>query len=92
MDAANGVAGLMTLFPDETRFYINAWTWGYEEIYKAVARTFHSKVCIPAVRSHVRILTATNTGIVKDPRGPLQAWCILTPYRRPIPEVDHHQG
>ncbi|KAI0657242.1 hypothetical protein C8Q70DRAFT_1046208 [Cubamyces menziesii] len=44
VDAANGVAGLMALFPDETRFYINAWTWGYEEIYKAVARTFHSKI------------------------------------------------
>ncbi|KAH9891831.1 hypothetical protein C8Q73DRAFT_763234 [Cubamyces lactineus] len=44
VDAANGVARLMTLFPDDTRFYINAWTWGYEEIYKAVARAFNSKV------------------------------------------------
>ncbi|CDO69889.1 hypothetical protein BN946_scf184884.g48 [Trametes cinnabarina] len=43
-DAANGVAGLMALFPETTRFFLNAWTWGYEELYKAVARMFGSKV------------------------------------------------
>ncbi|KAI0335707.1 hypothetical protein GY45DRAFT_1267000 [Cubamyces sp. BRFM 1775] len=52
-DAANGVAGLMTLFPDQTRFYINAWTWGYEEIYKAVARTFGSKVHVDRYKHSV---------------------------------------
>ncbi|KAI8978707.1 hypothetical protein BD414DRAFT_465748 [Trametes punicea] len=43
-DAVTGLAELMALFPETTRFFINAWTWGYEEIYKAVARTFGTKV------------------------------------------------
>jgi DNA cross-link repair 1C protein len=34
----------MQLFPPTTYFFINAWTWGYEDILKAVARAFGSKV------------------------------------------------
>ena len=34
----------MSLYPPETLFFINTWTWGYEDILKAVARAFGSKV------------------------------------------------
>ncbi len=36
----------MSLYPPSTRFFLNLWTWGYEEIYKAIARTFGAKVCL----------------------------------------------
>ena len=34
----------MAMYAPTTRFFLNLWTWGYEEIYKAIARTFHTKV------------------------------------------------
>ncbi|KAI0685351.1 hypothetical protein BC835DRAFT_1421327 [Cytidiella melzeri] len=43
-DATSGLVSLMCLYPETTRFFINAWTWGYEDIYKAVARAFHTKI------------------------------------------------
>ncbi|KAI0819253.1 hypothetical protein BC628DRAFT_1423974 [Trametes gibbosa] len=52
-DAAAGLAKLMTLYPHTTRFFINAWTWGYEEIYKAVARTFDAKIHVDRYKQGV---------------------------------------
>ena len=43
-EAATALAGLMAMYAPTTRFFLNVWTWGYEEIYKAIARTFHTKV------------------------------------------------
>jgi DNA cross-link repair 1C protein len=43
-DATDGLVELMNLLPSKTYFFLNTWTWGYEDILKAVARTFHSKV------------------------------------------------
>lgn len=34
----------MALFPSSTHFFINTWTWGYEDVLKAVAHAFHCKV------------------------------------------------
>jgi hypothetical protein len=34
----------MKLYPPATRFFINGWTWGYEDVYKAIARAFDVKV------------------------------------------------
>lgn len=42
--ATNGLIQLMLHFPSHTRFFINSWTWGYEDILKAVARAFTTKV------------------------------------------------
>ncbi|KAI0362982.1 hypothetical protein BV20DRAFT_234269 [Pilatotrama ljubarskyi] len=42
--AASGIASLMACYPETTRFFLNVWTWGYEEIYKAVARVFGAKI------------------------------------------------
>ncbi|KAL7279809.1 hypothetical protein ACG7TL_006216 [Trametes sanguinea] len=69
-DAANGVAGLMALFPETTRFFINAWTWGYEELYKAVARTFGSKIHVDrykhGIYSHITGDPFLTSIITKD--------------------------
>jgi len=43
-EASSNLVELMELFPDTTKFFINAWTWGYEDILKAIARNFCSKV------------------------------------------------
>jgi DNA cross-link repair 1C protein len=34
----------MKLYPNDVYFFINSWTWGYEDVLKAVARAFNSKV------------------------------------------------
>ncbi|RPD62596.1 hypothetical protein L226DRAFT_551522 [Lentinus tigrinus ALCF2SS1-7] len=56
-EAAAQLASLMTLYPSTTRFFLNLWTWGYEEIYKAIARAFGTKVHVDrykhGVYSHI---------------------------------------
>ncbi|KAF8885084.1 hypothetical protein CPB84DRAFT_1788683 [Gymnopilus junonius] len=42
--ATSGLVGLMMLFPQSVYFFINSWTWGYEDILKAVARAFQSHI------------------------------------------------
>jgi hypothetical protein len=34
----------MRLIPETAYFFINIWTWGYEDILKAIAREFGSQV------------------------------------------------
>ena len=41
-----GLIELMKIFPDSVYFFINCWTWGYEDILKAIAREFQSQVMI----------------------------------------------
>ncbi|KAI0263912.1 beta-lactamase-like protein [Gloeopeniophorella convolvens] len=43
-DGTRDLVELMALLPPTTIFFINAWTWGYEEILRAVARAFHSQI------------------------------------------------
>jgi hypothetical protein len=38
--ATSGLIKLMTLFPLTTHFFIKTWTWGYEDIIKAISITF----------------------------------------------------
>ncbi|KAH7921615.1 hypothetical protein BV22DRAFT_1132123 [Leucogyrophana mollusca] len=42
--AVQGLVELIALFPASTYFFINAWTWGYEDVLKGVARAFHCKI------------------------------------------------
>ncbi|KAG9317813.1 hypothetical protein JVU11DRAFT_2037 [Chiua virens] len=42
--AVEGIIELMALFPSSTYFFINAWTWGYEDVLKAIAHSFHCKI------------------------------------------------
>ena len=38
---------LMGRFPVTTCFFVNAWTWGYEDILIAIADHFGDKVGLP---------------------------------------------
>ncbi|KAF5341200.1 hypothetical protein D9611_005904 [Ephemerocybe angulata] len=51
--ATSGLVELMELFPQSANFFLNTWTWGYEDVLKAVAKAFQSKA------SHLFILSAT---------------------------------
>ncbi|KAJ7708238.1 hypothetical protein B0H17DRAFT_453111 [Mycena rosella] len=44
LDATSGLIELMKLFPPTAYFFINSWTWGYEDVLKAVARAFRSPI------------------------------------------------
>lgn len=44
-NATSGLVSLMRLYAPSTRFFINAWTWGYEDVYKGIAKAFCTKVC-----------------------------------------------
>lgn len=35
---------LFDFFPPKTRFFINAWTWGYEELLRAIAHRYRCKI------------------------------------------------
>jgi hypothetical protein len=47
----------MALFPPETSFFINSWTWGYEDILRAIAFHFQSQIHVDrykhSVYSHI---------------------------------------
>ena len=45
--ATTGLVELIKLFPRDTHFFINAWTWGYEDILKSIARAFQCQVRSP---------------------------------------------
>ncbi|KAJ6480729.1 beta-lactamase-like protein, partial [Mycena vitilis] len=42
--ATAGLIELMKLLPTNTYFFINAWTWGYEDVLKAIARAFRAPI------------------------------------------------
>jgi hypothetical protein len=46
-DATDGLVDLMGRFPSTTCFFINAWTWGYEDMLTAIATHFGDKVSSP---------------------------------------------
>ncbi|GAA5888832.1 hypothetical protein JCM16303_002537, partial [Sporobolomyces ruberrimus] len=39
-DAIDDLIEIMKVYPDDTKFFLNTWTWGYEELLKAVYRAF----------------------------------------------------
>ncbi|GAA5962984.1 hypothetical protein JCM21900_004332 [Sporobolomyces salmonicolor] len=43
-EAIEWVVDLMAQYPSDTRFFINAWTWGYEELLKSVYRAFGEQI------------------------------------------------
>ncbi|GAA5853553.1 hypothetical protein JCM9279_001312 [Rhodotorula babjevae] len=42
--AVAAVVDLMAQYPPETRFFLNTWTWGYEELLKGVHRAFGDEI------------------------------------------------
>ena len=68
----------MGRFPNTTHFFINAWTWGYEDLFTAIAAHFGDKV------SSSLGVTPTSSHEFPDPRGPLQTQHIFSPFTRRI--------
>ncbi|KAL5482499.1 hypothetical protein ACEPAI_9093 [Sanghuangporus weigelae] len=52
-DAVNDLIELMKAYPTHMRFFINAWTWGYEDILKGISRTFQSKIHVDRYKHDV---------------------------------------
>ncbi|KAH9980740.1 hypothetical protein BJV74DRAFT_85576 [Russula compacta] len=52
-DATQGLVSLMSLFSPETTFFINAWTWGYEDIFRAIARFFRSQIHVDRYKYNI---------------------------------------
>ncbi|KAG6856996.1 hypothetical protein H0H87_011090 [Tephrocybe sp. NHM501043] len=51
--ATSGLIEMMHLFPDSVYFYLNTWTWGYEDILKAVSREFASLIHVDRYKCSV---------------------------------------
>ncbi|OJA18082.1 hypothetical protein AZE42_09062 [Rhizopogon vesiculosus] len=43
-NAVKGLVELIALFDTDTYFFVNAWTWGYEDVLKGIARAFQCKL------------------------------------------------
>ncbi|KAG1742254.1 beta-lactamase-like protein [Suillus paluster] len=43
-NAVKGLIDLIALFDSDTYFFINSWTWGYEDILKGIARAFQCQI------------------------------------------------
>ncbi|KAF8999333.1 beta-lactamase-like protein [Cyathus striatus] len=43
-EATDGLIELMRMYPPDTHFFLNCWTWGYEDVMKGVARGFQSMI------------------------------------------------
>ncbi|KZP10395.1 hypothetical protein FIBSPDRAFT_963112 [Athelia psychrophila] len=41
--ATSGLIELMRLLPEDSIFFLSTWTWGYEDILKAISTAFYSK-------------------------------------------------
>ncbi|KAF8653242.1 hypothetical protein AX16_004070 [Volvariella volvacea WC 439] len=42
--AVSGLIEMMQMYPPTTYFFINAWTWGYEDILKGIATAFQCQI------------------------------------------------
>ena len=63
--ATDGLVDLMDRFPPTTYFFINAWTWGYEDILTATAAHFGNKVSSRFDDTPILLIEPP------DPRGPV---------------------
>lgn len=43
-NAVKGLVELIALFDKDTYFFINSWTWGYEDVLKGIARAFQCQI------------------------------------------------
>ncbi|KXN90337.1 Protein artemis [Leucoagaricus sp. SymC.cos] len=51
--ATTGLIDLMKLFPPHVYFYINSWTWGYEDVLKAIATAFQTKIHVDRYKNKI---------------------------------------
>ncbi|KAJ3830706.1 hypothetical protein F5880DRAFT_1513121 [Lentinula raphanica] len=59
-DATTGLISLMKLYPPSTYFFINSWTWGYEDILKAIAREFNCKIHLDDYKYRIHSLLSSD--------------------------------
>ncbi|KIY44747.1 hypothetical protein FISHEDRAFT_30478, partial [Fistulina hepatica ATCC 64428] len=43
-EASTGLVDLMKLYPSTVHFFINSWTWGYEDALKSIAHAFNARI------------------------------------------------
>ncbi|KAI0040827.1 hypothetical protein FA95DRAFT_1527241, partial [Auriscalpium vulgare] len=71
-DAVTDLIRLISLFPGNTLFYINSWTWGYEDVLKGIARRFNCKIHVDSYKYNIyaRLSDPTLRAIVtENPAG-----------------------
>ncbi|KAJ7154125.1 hypothetical protein C8R46DRAFT_1041872 [Mycena filopes] len=51
--ATSGLVELMKLLPSTTYFFINAWTWGYEDVLKAISRAFRAPIHLDRYKHNI---------------------------------------
>ncbi|KAF5372288.1 hypothetical protein D9757_009638 [Collybiopsis confluens] len=59
-DATTGLIALLKLYPSSTYFFINHWTWGYEDILKAIARAFKCKIHLDEYKAKIFSLVSSD--------------------------------
>ncbi|KAH7340610.1 hypothetical protein B0J17DRAFT_326791 [Rhizoctonia solani] len=42
--AVQGLVDMISMYPEDTLFYLNIWTWGYEDILLGIAERFNTKI------------------------------------------------
>lgn len=47
------VIKLIDMFPSETRFFFNCWTWGYEELLRSVAQRYKCKIHVDEYKQRI---------------------------------------
>jgi hypothetical protein len=56
-NAVKGLVELIALFDKDTYFFINSWTWGYEDVLKGIARAFQCQIHVDrykhAIYTHI---------------------------------------
>ncbi|KAG1780545.1 beta-lactamase-like protein [Suillus placidus] len=56
-NAVKGLVELIALFDKDTYFFVNSWTWGYEDVLKGIARAFQCQIHVDrykhAVYTHI---------------------------------------
>jgi DNA cross-link repair 1C protein len=63
--AVQDIITLLSMYPPKTKFFINSWTWGYEDILIGIARAFGTQVshCYGPFCSLRKLI------VLQDPRG-----------------------
>ncbi|SGY74718.1 BQ5605_C005g03378 [Microbotryum silenes-dioicae] len=60
-EAIRDLVRLIRYYPEDTSFFINAWTWGYEELLKGLSRAFDEKIHLDPYKATIyRAISATD--------------------------------
>ncbi|GAA5900062.1 hypothetical protein JCM6882_002603 [Rhodosporidiobolus microsporus] len=52
-EAVAALVDLIAQYPQDTRFFLNTWTWGYEEILKGVHRAFGEEIHLDRYKHNI---------------------------------------